>query len=140
MLTLVAALLLHQVTPAAQTPTHRILNGQGLATLHALAEGASVQTLQFADGAEVAEHVHEKSDEILVILSGSFSVTIGDKKQTAGPGDTIHIPKGVKHSARASCPQGPPDAPTAAKALQVYTPAGPEQRFKQGEKVDKAAR
>ena len=42
-------------------------------------------------------------------------------------GDGIQIPLGVEHGVRIT-------GATTFKALQLYTPAGPEQRFKRGGK------
>ena len=45
-------------------------------------------------------HVHPNSAEFLHVLSGSCEHRIGDRWVSLKAGDTLRIPKGVKHSAR----------------------------------------
>jgi quercetin dioxygenase-like cupin family protein len=86
---------------------------------------ASASVVEFAPGAELPRHSHEGSAEILYILAGSGEVTIGSEKIAFGPDQVIHIPENQPHAARFG---------TAEKtvALQIYAPAGPEQKYKAG--------
>ncbi|HUS31851.1 MAG TPA: cupin domain-containing protein [Kofleriaceae bacterium] len=72
-------------------------------------------------GAKVAEHVHEKETEMLYLLEGSGAMTIAGQRVEVTETSVIQIPPNTKHSFEAS---------TAVRAVQVYTPGGPEQRFK----------
>jgi quercetin dioxygenase-like cupin family protein len=72
-------------------------------------------------GAKVAEHVHANETEMLYILEGSGTMTIAGQQLAITPTSVIQIPPNTKHAFAASA---------AVRALQVYTPGGPEQRFK----------
>jgi quercetin dioxygenase-like cupin family protein len=80
---------------------------------------ASILALPAA--AKVAEHVHGNETELLYILEGSGTMTIAGQDVAVTPTSVIQIPPNTKHAFAAS---------TAVRALQLYTPAGPEQRFK----------
>ncbi|MBA3457022.1 MAG: cupin domain-containing protein [Deltaproteobacteria bacterium] len=80
---------------------------------------ASVLTLKA--GASVAEHVHAKETEVLYLLEGSGTMTIKGVAMAVTPTSVIQIPANTKHAFTAT---------SAVRALQIYTPAGPEQRFK----------
>ena len=43
-------------------------------------------------------HFHPDADHRLYVLEGKLVLTVGTNTQTAGPGDFIVIPKGVRHS------------------------------------------
>jgi quercetin dioxygenase-like cupin family protein len=131
---LVSALLgadLTPVVPLAGAPAYRIANGKGVAVLqHNAATGAkdaSVGRLTLEPGAVVPEHAHDDASEYLVVLSGHCELTVGGKTVSVGPGDAVHLAKGQKHAAKV-----PADAKEPFVAVQVYTPAGPEQRFTKG--------
>ena len=46
-------------------------------------------------------HRHPNCDEVLHLLSGRLEHTLGDERFEMGPGDTVSIPTGVFHNARA---------------------------------------
>lgn len=100
--------------------------GGGQAMVRLLLDGSGAQVavdeLTIQAGVTVPMHKHDTADEILYILEGSATTTVGGKPLKVGPGDILLIPKGVLH-------QVVVDAPI--KAVQVYSPGGPEQRFKQ---------
>jgi quercetin dioxygenase-like cupin family protein len=80
---------------------------------------ASILTLPA--GAKVAEHAHVKETELLYMLDGAGTMTIAGTDVPVVPTSVIQIPPNTKHAFTASA---------AVRALQIYTPAGPEQRFK----------
>lgn len=43
-------------------------------------------------------HVHEDEDEIYYILEGTAHFLLGDRVETAGPGDTVILPRGEFHA------------------------------------------
>lgn len=43
-------------------------------------------------------HVHEHEDEIYYILEGTAHFLLGDRVETAGPGDTVILPRGEFHA------------------------------------------
>lgn len=77
--------------------------------------------LELPAGANVPEHVHANETELLYVLDGSGTMTIEGQPVAVTPTSVIQIPKNTKHAFTASA---------AVRALQIYTPAGPEQRFK----------
>ncbi|MBM4342132.1 MAG: cupin domain-containing protein [Deltaproteobacteria bacterium] len=108
--------------------TYPILGGKGEATLLLNAETgskeAALSVLTLAPGAEVPQHVHEGSAELLYIESGTCELVVGGVKVQAGPGSAVRIPAGVPHSARVT------SAVQSLRAVQVYVGPGPEQRFR----------
>jgi quercetin dioxygenase-like cupin family protein len=72
-------------------------------------------------GAQIPPHKHDGSDELLYIVSGRCTTTIGGRKVPASAGAIVQIPAGVEHSVVVD---------EALAAVQVYAPGGPEQRFK----------
>ena len=104
----------------------RVLGG-GLAEVQILlnkSNGLSSAALSHviaAEGWSVPEHQHQEADEILFILEGGGELTLKGKKIETKAGDAVFIPRSSLHSFIAG-PQG-------IKALQVYAPGGPEQRF-----------
>lgn len=67
-------------------------------------------------------HAHSREDESFYLLSGAISFQIGEATVTAGPGEFVHVPRGVRH-AFLNAGEAP------AIALIVLTPAGLEQFF-----------
>jgi quercetin dioxygenase-like cupin family protein len=90
------------------------------ATIKAAPLSASV--LALAAGANVPEHVHASETELLYVLEGSGTMTIAGQAVAVTPTSVIQIPPNTKHAFTAAA---------NVRALQLYTPAGPEQRFKQ---------
>jgi quercetin dioxygenase-like cupin family protein len=83
-----------------------------------------VGLLEAEGGSEVARHSHAGSEEILFVLSGDGGeLTVGTDKVRFGPEQAIHLPDGQEHALKFHG-----DSKTVM--LQVYAPAGPEQRFK----------
>lgn len=80
---------------------------------------ASILTLP--KGAKVPEHVHAKETEALFMLAGAGTLTIGTTNVPVTSTSAIQIPAGTKHAFVAS---------DDMRAVQIYTPPGPEQRFK----------
>jgi len=52
-------------------------------------------------GHQNPRHRHPNCDELLHVLSGRIEHTLGEECCTLEPGDTISIPQGVWHQARA---------------------------------------
>jgi len=82
-----------------------------------------VGLLEAQPGAEVPRNSHPGSAEILYVLSGSGEVTIGSEKIAFGAEEAIHVPDGQPHAARFT-------GPDKTVMLQVFAPAGPEERYR----------
>ena len=77
--------------------------------------------LELPGNSKIPEHVHAKETELLYVISGSGTITVAGVDQAVTPTSTIQIPPNTKHAFTTT---------TDFRALQIYTPAGPEQRFK----------
>jgi quercetin dioxygenase-like cupin family protein len=77
--------------------------------------------LQMPAGAKVPEHVHANETEMLYVLEGAGTMTIAGQDVAVTPTSVIQIPPNTKHSFTATA---------AVRSVQIYTPPGPEQRFK----------
>ncbi|MBA3539435.1 MAG: cupin domain-containing protein, partial [Deltaproteobacteria bacterium] len=83
--------------------------------------------LEFPAGMAVPEHVHDKETELLYVLSGTGTMIVRDAGRTepvelaVTATSVVQIPPGAKHAFTAT---------QNLRAVQIYTPAGPEQRFK----------
>ena len=119
---------------ASEVDAHR--TPDGLATVRILLDeptagsgNASFDLLTFEPGAVVPPHVHAASTEILYVLEGTGSGLVGGEPVRVEPGVVLHIPPGTLHSFVN-------DGGEPVRAVQVYAPPGPEQRFRQWEPVD----
>jgi mannose-6-phosphate isomerase-like protein (cupin superfamily) len=73
--------------------------------------------------AAVPEHVHDKSWEVLCAIQAAGTFTLAGQPQRIGPRTCIAVPPGTKHAWQ-------PDPGSTLNAVQIYSPPGPEQRFK----------
>lgn len=114
----------------AKPPTARVVAAAsarryprtGGATTLLIEQGpASLGVLEADAGAVVPPHVHAKETEVLYLLAGGGTMTIAGVAIAVEPTAVIQIPPGVEHSFTATA---------ATRALQLYSPPGPEQRFK----------
>jgi quercetin dioxygenase-like cupin family protein len=82
----------------------------------------------FLPGAELPSHRHDTSEELIYVISGRGTMTLGGYRLPAEPGAAFRIPAGIEHAFRV-------DGEQPVEVVQVYSPAGPEQRFKGWEPV-----
>lgn len=126
-------------TPLAQgKQAYRVLRAAGAKTygpaqifLEERPMAASI--LSLPAGAKVAEHVHANETEMLYILEGAGTMTVGGQPLAITSTSVVQIPPNTKHAFTAT---------SAVRALQIYTPPGPEQRFKKPQgptSLDRAA-
>ena len=71
----------------------------------------------------VPEHRHEESAEVLFIEDGEGQMRLGDRQVQVRPGSVIYVPPNVLHDFRGA-------GTRPLRAIQVYAPSGPEQRFR----------
>jgi mannose-6-phosphate isomerase-like protein (cupin superfamily) len=62
----------------------------------------------------VKPHVHRVHDEVVVILEGAGTMTLGDSSYALAPGRTFVVPRGVVHGVESG---GVP-----LRAMSVFTP------------------
>lgn len=89
---------------------------------------SSVLRGAFKPGSIVAQHVQEDSDEYITFVRGAGEMTIGEETYFVKDGDSFFIPKGIR---RSYVNRSAKDA----TFYQIYTPGGPEQRFKKWSKL-----
>jgi quercetin dioxygenase-like cupin family protein len=70
-------------------------------------------------------HVHNDSEEAFYVLSGELEFLDGDRIFTAGTGDFVLVPRGIRHRFKNV-------ALHPARMLFLFTPAGAEQVFIEG--------
>jgi len=75
--------------------------------------------LQISPGAAMPAHAHLEAEQVYV-LSGRAAVSAGSSTRKVGPGQAIHLGPGTRHKVVVK---------SRMKVLQLYAPAGPEQRF-----------
>lgn len=130
------AILAHTLVLAAQPvsdatvqiihPAERVIYTQKGIEAEALvdrAPGAYLGRLRFEPGAKVPPHRHPTSDEMITIVSGEGLMTVGGRKTAVKAGDAIYIPMNVEHDFETA-------GTSAVEAIQVYSPKGPEERFR----------
>jgi mannose-6-phosphate isomerase-like protein (cupin superfamily) len=81
----------------------------------------ALSVLELEAGAAVPEHVHADETEVLYVVAGDGEMVIDGVTLPVTDSTTLQVPKGVKHQATVT---------KAIRAIQLYTPGGPEQRFK----------
>lgn len=72
---------------------------------------------------QVPEHTHDTSMEILFVESGSGSMHLAGREIAVGAGSLFVVPRGTSHDFHAV-------GPDRFRAVQLYAPSGPEQRFR----------
>ncbi|HEX3764407.1 MAG TPA: cupin domain-containing protein [Kofleriaceae bacterium] len=81
----------------------------------------AASVLNLPAGAELADHVHTGEAELLYVLAGSGTLTVNGVALPVTPTSVAQIPKATRHAFVAA---------TACRAVQIFTPAAPEQRYK----------
>jgi len=83
-----------------------------------------VGILEAEPGAEVPRNTHPGSAEILYVVSGGGGeLTVGSEKIAFGAEEALHIPDGQPHAAKLTGPE-------KTIMVQVFAPAGPEERYR----------
>ena len=77
-----------------------------------------------ARGSGVPIHVHQREDEIFLLLNGALTVWAGDqRRELSGGGGVAFLPKGVPHTYFVTS--------QTATILEVIAPGGLEQAFRE---------
>jgi mannose-6-phosphate isomerase-like protein (cupin superfamily) len=118
-----------RVTRASATPEHIVAGGalRVRILLDRAGHGAAYAGLSLLDGdadLRVPEHRHAESAEILYVEEGDGLMRLGDGEVRVRAGAVLVVPRGVLHDFRGANTR-------PLRALQVYAPSGPEQRFRQ---------
>jgi quercetin dioxygenase-like cupin family protein len=83
-------------------------------------------TLEALAGFTVPRHGHPTSAEVIVVLQGRGRTTVGEQEAHVVSSNALYIESATPHSLAVAEPM---------RALQLYVPAGPEERFFQAAKA-----
>ena len=84
------------ITPAGEGKVWNVL-GHTYSLKAASESSFAFETLD-PPGTGVPPHVHPTQDEHIYILAGVFTLYLDGEWTTAGPGDTVRMPKGLPHA------------------------------------------
>ncbi|HWE28956.1 MAG TPA: cupin domain-containing protein [Polyangia bacterium] len=112
-----------KVVHGADVKSYKVAGGKATARLLLDGTGAklAVDELDADAGTTIATHKHQAQDEELYFLSGRSTTTVGKQTFETAAGDALRIPANAPHTMKVTEP---------LKAIQIYAPGGPEQRFK----------
>ena len=66
--------------------------------LHAVGgDQALLCRVVYEPGKQVPRHAHEHSEQLMAVVEGSVTMTIGDETRELGPGDAVCVNRGVEH-------------------------------------------
>jgi quercetin dioxygenase-like cupin family protein len=83
----------------------------------------ALSVLELSPGAELPRHDHQGASEILYVLSGGGKLTVGSETTPFSAESALYVPPGQPHAAHIGG--------GGAEAIQIYAPAGAEQRFRE---------
>ncbi len=67
-------------------------------TLHAIGgDQVLLCRVRYEPGKRVPRHAHEHSEQLMCVLEGSVSLTIGYQTRELGPGDVVCVNRGIEH-------------------------------------------
>jgi quercetin dioxygenase-like cupin family protein len=70
-------------------------------TLHAIGgEQVLLCHVQYEPGTTVKRHSHPETEQLMWIVDGDVTMTIGDETKRLGPGDVVVVNRGVEHELR----------------------------------------
>jgi mannose-6-phosphate isomerase-like protein (cupin superfamily) len=116
------AIVLHAKT--AKTYCRAGTSGPGCAGVQIVAEPSTIHSTALSasrliDTKQVPEHAHDRETELVYVESGQGTLTVGGTDVAITSTSVVQIPPHVRHAFVGDM-----------AGFQVYTPAGPEQRFK----------
>jgi quercetin dioxygenase-like cupin family protein len=53
--------------------------------------------VRYDAGKQVTRHAHEQSEQLMAVIEGSVTMTVGDETRELGPGDVVCVNRGVEH-------------------------------------------
>ena len=92
----------------------------------------SLVRLEGSADVAVPEHEHEVSAEMVFVEAGEGRMRVGDQNVAVRPGTFVYIPPGTPHAFT-------PSGNSAMRVMQLYMPAGPEQRYRPRDESEEAA-
>ena len=114
----------HYISPGGSIGVEILLEENVVEKIH---PKSSLSKLKLRPGTVIPKHSHS-SDEYLYFIKGAGEIEIAGEKKTVEDGMVVFIPEGTKHAYVN-------DSKKEAHAIQVYSCAGPEQRFKKWDDI-----
>jgi quercetin dioxygenase-like cupin family protein len=69
--------------------------------LHAIGgEQVLLCRVEYAPGTLVARHAHEHTEQVMLVLDGDLTMTVGDETRELAGGDVVVVNRGVEHELR----------------------------------------
>ncbi len=93
--------------------------------------GGSFSIVEEVNAVDAPPHVHGSEDELFFVLEGRHVFTYGQTEFEAGPGDTVFVPRGLRHAQRRVVPR-------RGRTLSMFSPAGFEEYFREISAADGA--
>lgn len=93
---------------------------------------ASLVHMTYLPGAHIKSHRHVFVTEIIHVLEGNLTLRIDDESKVMGPNSTAFIPAKTFHEYFN-------DSTDVVKFLQYFSPAGPEEEYRNWTKASEAA-
>jgi quercetin dioxygenase-like cupin family protein len=51
----------------------------------------------YEPGTTVARHAHEHTEQVMVVVAGDVTMTVGAETRALGPGDVVVVNRGIEH-------------------------------------------
>ena len=93
--------------------------------------GGAFSIIEERDPLDTPRHVHEREDELFVVLEGEHVFTVGDEEFQVGPSAVVFAPRGVPHHHRRVIPR-------RGRFLTMLSPAGFEGFFRELSEAESA--
>lgn len=92
------------MTDPEQTSPFRTWNGRESfsifpgVSIHAVGgEQVLVCRVSYEPGTAVSRHAHEHTEQVMVIVDGDLTMTVGENTATLGSGDVVVVNRGIEH-------------------------------------------
>jgi mannose-6-phosphate isomerase-like protein (cupin superfamily) len=82
----------------------------------------TVAEIESPPGGGPPPHVHRAQDEMFYVLDGTYEFLIGERRETVGPGTTVFVPRGTRHTYRNP-------GPGIGRLFDMHSPGGFETFF-----------
>jgi quercetin dioxygenase-like cupin family protein len=53
--------------------------------------------VEYEAGKQVVRHAHDHSEQLMAVIDGSVTMTVGDHTRELGPGDVVCVNRGIEH-------------------------------------------
>jgi quercetin dioxygenase-like cupin family protein len=53
--------------------------------------------VRYEPGKQVLRHAHEHSEQLMVVIEGSVTMTVGEETRDLRPGDVVCVNRGIEH-------------------------------------------